>query len=84
MTVTVCQSKKFFDTEWEAQLAATRAEFKFGDEMKPYSCGAHWHITHADPELRRGAGHKFTKCRRCREIVKQSKISKHKCERIKA
>ena len=79
--LSVCDTKIFYDTEWEATLAAGRTEDKFGEEMEPYQCGSHWHITHKNPDHRKGVGgSKFTKCRNCGEVMKRFMLDKHKCE----
>lgn len=77
--LTVCQTKKHFDTEFEAQHYANKVEYRFKEEMMAYPCNNHWHITHVDPSLRRGAGHEHWRCPKCKSIMKQSSAAKHKC-----
>lgn len=83
MSYSVCQTKAHFDIEFEAQRAAAIAEHEYGDEMMAYQCGRHWHITHVDPDKRRGAGHRFEKCEQCGELykrfAKKGKTKKHVC-----
>lgn len=78
MSVSVCQTKMHFDTEFEAQRAAAIAEDKYGEEMMPYQCNWHWHLTHANPDKRRGFGHRYRKCDDCGELYKIGK-KKHRC-----
>ena len=77
---TVCQTKRHFDSEFEAVIAASRIEEKYGEEMVPYRCWplGHWHLTHKDRNLRRGVGKAFEKCNDCGMILKRSKMEKHK------
>lgn len=77
--VSVCQTKRHFDTEFEATLYANKVELHYGEAMMPYKCGPHWHITHADPAKSRGVGHKYWRCPKCKQIMKQEKAAKHKC-----
>lgn len=39
-----CDAKRFYDTEWEAERAASIAEHDFGAPMVWYKHGTHWHI----------------------------------------
>lgn len=79
MNISVCKSKKFYDSEWEAQQAAIRAEDRFGDELVPYQCGVHWHLTHKDRAKSRGLGHKFDRCNECGMVMKKVKLKGHRC-----
>lgn len=74
-----CQTKKFYDTEFEAEVYASKTEAYSGHEMIPYQCGTHWHITHADRKLRRGVGHKFWRCPKCKQVEKRESAPKHEC-----
>lgn len=79
-TLTVCDTKKLYDTEFEAVIAAQKLEDKFGEEMVPYKCWphAHYHLTHKNRKARRGVGKAFIKCEDCGRIMKRSKMDKHK------
>lgn len=76
----VCETKKHFDTQFEAEVNAAKAEWKFGEEFEAYACGSHWHITHSNREQRRGVGSRFWKCRRCQAIVPRKNQLNHKCD----
>lgn len=78
--ITVCQTKKFFDTEFEAVINAAKIEHKWNEEMVAYACGTHWHIAHADPLKRRGVGHNHWRCPKCKKIEKRKNAPKHKCD----
>ena len=80
MKYTVCQTKVHFDTEFEAERAASITSSNYGSEMMSYQCGPHWHITHVNPDERQGAGYRFKKCEDCGEIYKKTKRFKHRCE----
>lgn len=81
MGVSVCETKKFFDTEFEATLAAAHI---LDEEFVPYPCGRHWHLTHADPNKRKGfgGGRRFQRCEKCLEIFRAKQFKKHKCETV--
>lgn len=71
---TVCKTKKFYDTEFEALRAAALAEYKFGEEFRAYQCVGqrHYHICHADPQ-------KWSKrCPHCKMLMKKGTV--HKCK----
>lgn len=76
---TVCQSKRHLDTEFEAVIFATKIGYKFGEEMEPYPCGGHWHITHIAPTKRRGFGEGYKRCPHCKKILKCNNVD-HKCD----
>lgn len=44
--VEVCSRKATYDTEFEAERAAAIKEHRYGEEMVPYRCGKHYHLTH--------------------------------------
>ena len=81
MGISVCETKKFFDTEFEASLAAAKITKV---EYIPYKCGYHWHLTHADPDKRQGygGGKKYKRCDKCRDIFTARQFEKHECEVI--
>lgn len=76
--LSVCETKKFYDTEFEATIAAAR----HNEDMVPYKCRRHWHITHADPTKRigYGGGGKYGRCRDCNNIFSKEGLLKHDCE----
>lgn len=47
-----CDVKKMYDTEFEAERAASQTAAFFDSEMVPYKCGSHWHIANKNPALR--------------------------------
>lgn len=60
---TVCHSKRFYDTEFEAQVAAAHHNV----EMRAYRCPGtnHYHLTHVDRTKRVGHGQKIAHCKKC-------------------
>lgn len=50
----VCRAKAYYDTEFEATIAAAKFGYKVDEEMTPYQCprGKHWHITHIAQDKR--------------------------------
>lgn len=78
-----CDTKKFYDTEFEAQVAASKTSGFLGEDMVPYQCGRHWHITHSDPTKRRGVGRRHWRCPHCKKIEKRKNAAKHKCDNVK-
>lgn len=76
----VCDTKTFYDTEFEAEIEAAKVGWRHGEEFEAYACGNHWHITHKNREQRRGVGHRFWKCPRCRAIVPRKNQLDHKCD----
>lgn len=81
MQLRPCDTKQYYDTEWEAKIAAAKTEWFLGQEMVEYQCpnGPHWHITHVDHEQRRGVGHKYWRCPKCKAIVRKKNAFRHKC-----
>jgi len=78
--LTVCASKKFFDTEFEATISAAKTERMHGGTFKPYRCSTHFHITHVDIKERKGAGAGFARCPHCKKLIKHVKMQQHPCE----
>jgi len=76
----VCHTKRHFDTEFEATINAAKISYKHNEEMEAYACGNHWHITHVNPLQRRGVGHNYWRCPKCKKIEKRKKAAKHKCD----
>jgi hypothetical protein len=79
---TPCEAKRFYDTEFEATIAAARAEADFKAEMLPYHCryGNHWHIRNKDRALMsrfRKAGQR-TYCKYCDCYLKVGSWVKHR------
>lgn len=72
-----CRTKKHYDTEFEATVAAAKSEIQFRAEMIPYSCGSHWHISHRDPS-ERGRYKKRYLCPHCKQIINRQKNPTHK------
>lgn len=78
----VCDTKRLFDTEFEASIAVAHVEAQFGGEYTQYQCGTHWHIAHANSADRRGAGKHYWRCPVCKHITPRQAASKHKCGNI--
>lgn len=77
--IDVCKTKRFFDTEFAATINAAKVTGAVGQEMEAYQCGTHWHITHVNPKERRGAGHDYWRCPKCKKIESRKHASQHKC-----
>lgn len=80
MSYTTCQTKVHFDTNFEAERAASITSHRYGDEMMAYRCQQHYHITHVDPDKRLGYGHRFKKCDDCGEVYRLDQAKRHYCE----
>lgn len=80
--ITICETKRHFDTEFEATINAAKVTGSVGEEMVPYQCSNHWHIAHSDPQKRRGVGHNYWRCPKCKRIERRKNAKKHKCDRI--
>lgn len=77
-----CESKRFYDTEFEATIAAAKAGGVFGAEMEPYLCphGTHYHIANTNIMLRgkyRRSGNK-TYCEDCDCYLRAGRWEKHR------
>lgn len=81
MGYSTCQTKKHFDSEYEAQRGAAIAEFDIGQEMTWYKCTPipHWHIAHKHKKHQTGYGRHsiFKRCYDCRQIVKRTEFVNH-------
>lgn len=76
----LCDAKKFYDTAFEAEVAAAKSSFKFQADMTVYKCleGNHWHIANTDPSLRsRVRTYKKTFCQTCNQYMKAKTYPKH-------
>lgn len=71
-----CRSKRHFDTEFEATIGAAKSEGKYRQEMIPYACGPHWHVTHKEPSMR-GKHKKLYRCPHCKNIINEKKNPDH-------
>lgn len=72
-----CKGKKHYDTEFEAERAASKTSWFIGDEMLHYACGRHWHIANRD-KAKRGQHPKYRSCQPCDiAIVRFSRWQKH-------
>lgn len=84
----VCDTKVLYDTEYEAEIAARKAEHNYNSPMHHYSCYGsggvsipHYHIAHDYKEHRRGAGKGYIKCPSCYLLMKDKPdvIRRHRC-----
>jgi hypothetical protein len=71
-----CKGKKHYDTEFEAERAASKSSFFFKSEMISYKHDKHWHIANKNKNMR-GKHPKYRECYVCDVIVKTSRWSKH-------
>lgn len=69
---TVCQTKKFYDTEFEANRAAAIAEYNLKQEFRAYRCHTHYHICHSNPK------DWSKRCPHCKLLMKKSTV--HNCK----
>lgn len=73
-----CDVKLYFDTEFEATIAASKVSYKYDTEMIPYRCGRHWHLANKDKKLRsRRRGWDQMYCKDCDCYMKRGQWSKH-------
>lgn len=78
-TEEACNYKKLYDTQFEAERAASITAHKFGEEMTVYECGKHYHLAHVDPSLR----NKHIKppridwCKTCHVYINPKNYDKH-------
>lgn len=73
-----CDAKKFYDTEFEATIAAARASYDFGVPMIPYRHNSHWHIANKIKELRsKNRTFNRTYCKPCDQYMKPGRWEKH-------
>ncbi|MCB1712964.1 MAG: hypothetical protein KDH96_10960, partial [Candidatus Riesia sp.] len=74
--------KKFYDTEFEATIAAARASHDFSAELVPYKCGKHWHIANKDKRLRsKVRPYNRTYCDACETYLKPTRWDAHQRKR---
>lgn len=76
----LCDAKKFYDTEFEAEIAAAKSSHVYEAELVAYKCwyGNHWHVGNVDPTLRS----KFrlfnrTYCQPCNQHMKAKTYREH-------
>lgn len=74
----VCASKRFYDTEFEATIAAAHTERDVSSPMEAYKCpfGNHWHVKNTIKELR-GRHRKFIFCDSCQPADGRANWRKH-------
>lgn len=76
--VSPCESKRFYDTEFEATIACAKAEGDFKAEMTVYRCGRHWHIANKNKELRsKYRTFRRSYCKYCDCYMRPVKYKKH-------
>lgn len=78
-SLATCASKRFYDTEFEATIAAAHTERSLGNPMEPYHCphGTHWHVRNVVKELRGHQEPKYIVCESCHVVVKRTQWRKH-------
>lgn len=71
--VSICNTKVFYDTEFEATIAAA----KHDTLMEPYKCGtcSGYHLTHRFPAQRRGYGSRAKRCPNCKQLFRKDDSS---------
>lgn len=74
-----CDTKVFYDTEFQATVMAARASARWGEEMMAYKCGSHWHMAHVDTRLRgKHIGKpKRDYCEVCQQVINPRNYAKH-------
>lgn len=73
-----CDSKKLFDTEFEAEVAASKSGHSWDAVMVAYRCGNHWHIGNEDVSLRsKNRTFEPMYCKTCRVYMKKGRWTKH-------
>lgn len=75
----VCNSKVFYDTEFEAERAAAIVGYRRRQEFEAYQCGKHWHIAHSNPEERNKYPRLEKKdwCEVCEQPINPNRYQKH-------
>ena len=78
MSNTPCNVKILYDTEFEAERAASIAGYNFKSEMKHYPCGKHWHIANR-MKINRSKQRSFNKgwCDICQTYMKPQNYERH-------
>jgi hypothetical protein len=75
---TPCDVKILYDTEFEAEIAASKATHGLGAEMIYYRCGAHWHIANkAKANRSRRRKHHQSWCEDCQVYMKAKNYKRH-------
>lgn len=73
-----CESKRFYDTEFEATIAAAKASGDFKAEMYAYRCGTHWHIANKNKQLRsRVRPFNRSYCQACDAYMRPGRYKRH-------
>jgi len=72
-----CTNKLRWESEWEAQIAAAKSEYKWRKPMKIYPCGNHWHVASLLKEDRNHGG-KYDWCKACQTTIRKSNMRKHR------
>jgi len=73
-----CESKRFYDTEFEAERAASIASHDFTAPMQHYRCGTHWHIGNVHKALRsRNRPYNRTYCPACKIYMRPVRWRTH-------
>lgn len=74
-----CDAKKFYDTEFEATIAAAKTSHIFSAEMVPYRHNSHWHIANKDKRLRsKRRTFRRTWCEACQTYMKPGRWKIHR------
>lgn len=78
MTNTPCDVKVMYDTEFEAERAASIAEHEFQSVMTHYRCGTHWHIANKYKKFRT-KNRKVNRgwCVACQTYLKPQNYNRH-------
>jgi hypothetical protein len=73
-----CDVKILYDTEFEAEIAASKSSYALGAEMIHYRCGTHWHVANKEKKNRsKYRKHHQTWCEACNTYMKASRYKGH-------
>lgn len=73
-----CDVKRLYDTEFEAEIAASKASYDLDSEMVHYRCGLHWHIANKAKKNRsKNRKHHQTWCSACKVYMKSKNYKNH-------